>query len=96
MNHRSDLVSIFITIPSMKELEQRLRGRGTETEESIQGRLQVARQELSRAFRYQYVVLNDEVDRAVERIQTIIEAEKMRYAYMEDLILEVMNDAQAQ
>lgn len=96
MNHRSDLVSIFITIPSMKELEQRLRGRGTETEESIQGRLQVARQELSRAFRYQYVVLNDEVDRAVERIQTIIEAEKMRYAYMEDLILEVMYDAQAQ
>ena len=39
MNHRSDLVSIFITIPSMEELERRLRERGTETKESIQGRM---------------------------------------------------------
>ena len=96
MDHRSDLVSLFITVPSMKELERRLRGRGTETEDSIRGRMQVARQELSRAFRYDYVVLNDEVDRAVQRIQTIIEAEKMRYSHMEDLIMEVMNDAEAQ
>ena len=96
MDHRSDLVSLFITIPSMKELERRLRGRGTETEDSIRGRMQVARQELSRAFRYDYVVLNDEVDQAVQRIQTIIEAEKMRYSHMEDLIMEVMNDAKAQ
>lgn len=95
MDHRSDLVSLFITVPSMKELERRLRGRGTETEDSIRGRMQVARQELSRAFRYDYVVLNDEVDRAVQRIQTIIEAEKMRYSHMEDLIMEVMNDAEA-
>lgn len=36
MNHRSDLVSIFITIPSMEELERRLRDRGTETEDKIQ------------------------------------------------------------
>lgn len=93
MNHRSDLVSIFITIPSMAELERRLRDRGTETEDKIRGRMAVARRELSRAFRYDYVVLNDEVDLAVARINTIIDAEKMRYSRMEDTILEVLEDA---
>ena len=75
MNHRSDLVSIFITIPSMAELERRLRDRGTETEDKIQGRMQVAKRELTRAFRYDYVVLNDQVELAVQRINTIIDAE---------------------
>lgn len=93
MNHRSDLVSIFITIPSMAELERRLRERGTETEEKIRGRLAVAHRELKRAFRYDYVVLNDEVDLAVSRIHTIIDAEKMRYSRMENRILEVLRNA---
>ena len=93
MNHRSDLVSIFITIPSMAELERRLRDRGTETEDKIRGRMAVARRELSRAFRYDYVVLNDEVDLAVARINTIIDAEKMRYSRMETLVMEVLGHA---
>lgn len=93
MNHRSDLVSIFITIPSMEELERRLRDRGTETEDKIQGRMAVAQRELTRAFRYDYVVLNDEVDLAVQRIHTIIDAEKMRYSRMETLVMEVLGHA---
>ncbi len=93
MDYRSDLVSIFITIPSMEELERRLRDRGTETEDKIRGRLAVAKRELSRAFRYDYVVLNDEVDLAVQRIHTIIDAEKMRYSRMEKIVLEVLEDA---
>lgn len=96
MNHRSDLVSIFITIPSMAELERRLRDRGTETEEKIRGRMEVAKRELTRAFRYDYVVLNDEVDLAVQRINTIIDAETMRYARMENTVLEVLQDAQSE
>ena len=92
MNHRADLVSIFITIPSIEELERRLRDRATETEEKIRGRMATARAELTRAFRYQYVVLNDEVDLAVRRINTIIEAESMRYPRMENTVLEVLND----
>ena len=84
MDFRSDLVSIFITIPSMAELERRLRDRGTETEDKIRGRMEVARRELTRAFRYDYVVLNDEVELAVKRINTIIDAEQMRYARMEN------------
>ncbi len=94
MDHRSDLVSIFITIPSMEELERRLRDRGTENEDTIRGRMEVAKRELTRAFRYDYVVLNDEVDLAVGRINTIIDAEKMRYSRMEKTVLEVLQDAQ--
>ena len=94
MDFRSDLVSIFITIPSMAELERRLRDRGTETEDKIRGRMEVARRELTRAFRYDYVVLNDEVELAVKRINTIIDAEKMRYSRMEKMVLEVLQDAQ--
>lgn len=92
LNHRSDCVSIFITIPSIAELERRLRERGTETEEKICGRMAVARRELGRAFRYDYVVLNDEVSEAVKRIHTIIDAEKMRYCRMENMIQEVLDE----
>ena len=94
MNHRSDLISIFITIPSMKELERRLCERGTETDETICRRMNIAQRELTRAFRYDYVVLNDEVELAVDRIQTIIKAEMMRYSRMENMILEVTNHAE--
>ena len=96
MDHRSDVVSIFITIPSFEELERRLRGRGTEPEEVIQGRMKTSQYELSRAFRYQYIVLNDEVEKAVDRINTIIEAEYMRYSRMENTILEVLKDVSTQ
>ena len=93
MDHRSDLASVFITIPSMTELERRLRERGTESEESIGNRMAVARRELNRAFRYDYVVLNDEVPLAVRRIHTIIDAESMRYARMERTVMEVLENA---
>ncbi|MCI8554074.1 MAG: guanylate kinase [Clostridiales bacterium] len=94
MDRRPDLISIFIAPPSIEELEGRLRGRGTETEEAVAGRLKAARQELSRAFRYDYVVLNDEVETAVNRVQAILDAERMRYPRMKNLILEVMEDAE--
>ena len=76
-----------------QELERRLRDRGTETEDKIQGRMAVAQRELTRAFRYDYVVLNDEVDLAVKRIHTIIDAGKMRYSRMETLVMEVLGHA---
>ena len=96
MDHRSDVVSIFITTPSYEELERRLRGRGTEPEEVIRGRMKTSQYELSRAFRYQYIVLNDEVEKAVERITTIIDAEHMRYSRMENTILEVLKNVSTQ
>ncbi len=96
MDHRSDLVSIFITIPSIEELERRLRDRGTETDDKVRGRMETARYELARAFRYQYVVLNDEVELATARINTIIDAESMRYSRMENTVLEVLKDVSTQ
>ena len=96
MDHRSDVVSIFITTPSFEELERRLRGRATEPEGVIVKRLKTAQYELSRAFRYQYIVLNDEVEAATERISKIIDAENMRYSRMENTILEVLKDVSTQ
>ena len=96
MDQGVEAVSIFITVPSFEELERRLRGRGTETEEVIRKRMQTSKYELGRAFRYQYIVLNDEVELAVDRIKTIIDAESMRYPRMENTILEVLNDVSTQ
>ena len=67
-----DSITIFVHPSSLDELERRLRGRGTESEESIGRRLEVARRELACADRYQYQVLNDDVDRAVQEICEII------------------------
>ena len=91
MDHRSDVVSIFITTPSFEELERRLRGRGTEDDEVIARRMKAAEEELRNAEHYQYVVLNDDVDAAVSRVNSIIDAETMRYSHMKNTVLEVMN-----
>jgi len=67
-----EAVTIFLTTPSEAEYEQRLKNRGTETEDVIQLRLETARQELQFADRYQYCVVNDEIDRAVQEIDRIL------------------------
>jgi len=67
-----DAVTIFIHPGSMAELEKRLRRRGTETPESIQRRLEVARQEMAAAHEYRYEVINDTVERAVAEICQIL------------------------
>jgi guanylate kinase len=64
--------TIFLRPSSEAELERRLRSRGTEPEESIQRRLDVARRELARADQYQFQVINDTVDQAVQRITEIL------------------------
>lgn len=75
---RPDSVGIFILPPSLQVLEQRLRNRGTETEEAIQGRLAAARREILEAEQYDYVVVNDTPEQAAEQIRRIVEAEKFR------------------
>jgi len=67
-----EAVLIFILPPSVEELAKRLRGRGTETEEKIIGRLKRAEYELSCADEFDYQVVNDEVERAAEEICEII------------------------
>ena len=75
-----EAVKIFIVPPSMEELAKRLRGRGTDTEEAIEGRLKRARQEYDEATFYDYIIINDDVDTAAAELSAIIRAEKCRAA----------------
>lgn len=71
-------VQIFIAPPSLAVLESRLRGRNTEDEKTLQVRLQNARSELKAAGQYQYLVINDQLDEAVETLMAIFIAERAR------------------
>ena len=71
-----DAVMIFIAPPSIETLEDRLRGRLTESEEKVLRRLDTAKREIALSEMYDYVVINDEVDRAVDELLMIIENEK--------------------
>jgi guanylate kinase len=71
-----DALLIFLAPPSLGELERRLRGRGTESEPSIRGRLELAARELAAASWFQAKVTNDDVDRAADEVAAIIEASR--------------------
>lgn len=86
-----DVISIFLMPPSMKALEERLRGRNSEDEEVIQHRLVIAREEIKRASEYDYIVINDTVENAVDGIRTIINAEKSKTIRNKNIISEVIN-----
>ncbi|MGL4623665.1 MAG: guanylate kinase [Culicoidibacterales bacterium] len=73
----SEAVFIFIAPPSLNELQSRLNGRGTEAPDVVLQRLQTAVKEMMLMSEYDYVVTNDEVNAAVERILAIIEAEHL-------------------
>ncbi len=73
MEKRDDAVSVFIMPPDMDELERRLRGRGTETEEQIQRRMAISRSECGHAEKYDYIIYNDTLENAVEAFCKIID-----------------------
>ena len=77
---------IFLLPPSLEELATRLKGRGTETEESLQRRLGAAVDEIKIAHNYRYVVVNDKVEAAEKAIAGIIEAEHHRTDLNEELL----------
>jgi guanylate kinase len=79
-------VFLFLIPPSLTELEQRILGRGTETEESFKKRFGSARYELGHMKDYDYVVVNDVVDSACHRIASIIEAEHCKVLRNVDLL----------
>jgi guanylate kinase len=76
--------TVFVMPPSLAVLEQRLRGRSKDSEPEIQRRLQVARDEVSAFSEYDYVVVNDEVTAAVDRLRSIVIAERARLQRMHD------------
>ncbi|MBO5452924.1 MAG: guanylate kinase [Clostridia bacterium] len=71
-------VFIFVLPPSLEELRNRLEGRGTESKEVVEERLQTAIKEIQQSIKYNYFVVNDTVEQATSDIKTIINAEKAR------------------
>ena len=83
-----EAVKIFIIPPSMAELERRLRGRGTDTDRAIEARLIRARQEYGEADFYDYIIINDDAEKAAKELAAIITAESCRYAGREHYLKE--------
>ena len=73
-----DAVFIFLTPPDLNELQERLVGRGTDSEEVIAQRIERAREEIALMSEYDYAIVNDEVPLADERVKRVIEAEHFR------------------
>lgn len=73
-----DCVTIFVLPPNEEELRRRLTGRGTETPEQISARLELAKEEIAQRDRFDYDVVNDDLERAVGEIVGIIEREKAK------------------
>ena len=74
----ADIVSIFILPPSMAELKQRLKRRAEDSDEVIATRLKNARQEIEHWREYDYVVVNDDLDRAYGAVRSIVQSERLR------------------
>ncbi len=75
-----DSVAVFVLPPTFNDLAQRLRKRGTETEEAIARRLNRSREEARAYSEYDYLIINRDVDASVERFRAIVNAERSRVA----------------
>lgn len=87
-----DCVMIFIAPPSKQSLYDRLRKRGTESEEIIQERVSKADREFKKAYLYDYIVVNDEVNNAADRIMAIIRAEHAKTSRTIHKYLELIDE----
>ena len=87
-----DSVSVFILPPSYEVLKQRLIARGTDSPEELQVRLRRAPEELREYSNFDYVIINDEVEKAARQLASIIYAERARCMRQEGLVREVMSE----
>ncbi|MEK6541375.1 MAG: guanylate kinase [Pseudomonadota bacterium] len=81
-----DVVRVFIFPPSLSELERRLRARATDSEEVIAGRMERAAAEISHWDGYDYVLINDDVERCYEDVASILDAERLKRSRQTGLI----------
>ena len=77
-------VYIFLLPPSLEELKRRIEGRGTETPESLSRRMKNALAEINVGLEYDYVVVNDSIENAVEKIKAILTAERLKVSRNEE------------
>lgn len=87
-----DSVSIFILPPSYEVLKERLVARGTDTSEELEVRLRNAPEELRQYSAFDYVIINDEVDRAAAQLASVIYAERARCVRQENMVREVIEN----
>ena len=85
-----EALSVFIMPPSLEELERRLCGRGTDSKEVIAERLETALEEIARAPEYDYIVINGDIDTAVDDIISIITAVNLKLEKQKYIINEVL------
>lgn len=88
-----DCVSVFLLPPSLQVLESRLRQRASDSEEVIQKRLASSCGEIQEAKNYDYIIVNDTVEHAVEQINAVLCAEKLRFCRANSNIERMLNDA---
>ena len=89
-----DATMIFILPPSLEELERRLSGRGTEDAVTVAKRLAAAVEEIRQSPGYDYIVVNDALDTAVEEVRTIIRAQKNSSASMRQTVCKVLGETE--
>ena len=87
-----DAIFIFIMPPSLKELKRRLIGRNTETIDKVISRFTTAYKEINEVTKYNYVVVNDEINNSVEKVNSIIISEKCRVDRIEEIYLNNMEE----
>ena len=87
-----EAIFIFIMPPSLKELVRRLKKRGTETNEKIIRRFNAAYKEVNEVTKYNYVVVNDKLEEAVEKVEAILKAEKCRVDRIEEVYLDTKEE----
>ncbi len=90
-----EAVSIFIMPPSYDELRRRLSGRGTETQEVIDKRMEIALSEISRANEYDYIVVNDDISTAVDDIISVITNSRLILKRQKHIINEVLKNVKS-
>jgi guanylate kinase len=83
---KGQLVTIFLLPPSMAELEQRLRARGTDSADVIAERMRRAAEEISHWAEYEYVLVNDEMDECLDRVRAIVAAERSKRVRQTSLV----------
>jgi guanylate kinase len=83
-------VGVFVLPPSFEVLERRLRGRSKDSEEAMQRRLQTARDEVAAFVEYDYVVVNDELAACVDRLRSIVLAERARQRSMQSVAEQIV------
>lgn len=83
-----ETILIFIMAPSMKEVKRRIKARGKETNEQILNRFQTAYKEINEIPKYNYIVVNDEIETAVKKVEAILLSEKCRVDRIEEIKVE--------